>query len=455
MNLPARLLTAVATVCLLLASPFSEAAQHCAAQKRKNAPKTSATTTRPQSVEDLRKKRQQESRTIKDTNRKLNTNTRETRRQLNRLETLRGDMKRQSAIMARARQSADSVNHAIARLNDTIAGMDSTLRVLRASYGAALRRMQAESTPSSALSFVLSSESFEQAYRRVRYLRQFTKWRRRKGEELKKAQAELAERRARLALLGRERGDALQRLNLATSKLRSQQAETENLVASLKKEEGNLRQLLRESEARRNKLDGEIDRLIRAEQERQERLRREEEARAAARRQKPGGGAPTETAPAKETPRSDKEVLTADADRKLSGSFESNKGRLLFPVAGSYSIARAFGRQQHPELKHVETENSGIDIEARRNAPVRSVFDGTVSAIFRQPGFNTIVMVRHGRYITIYAGLGTLSVKNGEKVKTGQTLGTIAPDPDNDNRSILHFEIRRERQKLDPSQWVK
>ena len=116
---------------------------------------------------------------------------------------------------------------------------------------------------------------------------------------------------------------------------------------------------------------------------------------------------------------------------------------------------KGFGRQPHPELKHVETDNSGIDIEAPRGTSARAIFDGTVSAIFKQPGFNTIVMIRHGEYISIYAGLGTLSVKNGQKVTSGQAIGTIFTDPDNDNRSILHFEIRKERQKLNPTLWVR
>lgn len=427
---------------------------------------------RQKSVEKLKKEQQDTKRQITETTKKLKTNTRETKRQLNRLETLRGDMKRQNEIIDRARISADSVNRAIGLLNDTIARMDSSLVAMRKAYGRALRRMQTSTSATTTLSFLLSSESFEQAYRRLRYLRQFSKWRQSKASQLKEAQTQLNERRERLAGLGREKSEALQHLDLAARKLRNQQSETEKLVASLRKEEGNLRTILKESEMRRKKLDNEIDRMIRIEQEKQERKRREaqakREAEAKARReaeeqkrraagtatQPSGSGKKTETTPTP-PPQKTPEVREAEADHTLTGSFESNRGRLLFPVAGRYTIVKGFGRQPHPELKHVETDNSGIDIEASRGTSARAIFEGTVSAIFKQPGFNTIVMIRHGEYISIYAGLGTLSVKNGQKVASGQTIGTIFSDPDNDNRAILHFEIRKERQKLNPTLWVK
>lgn len=122
---------------------------------------------------------------------------------------------------------------------------------------------------------------------------------------------------------------------------------------------------------------------------------------------------------------------------------------------GRYKIVRQFGRQPHPTQKHVMTDNSGIDIEVSRGTTARAVFEGTVSAIFRQDGFNTIVMLRHGKYLTVYAGLSSASVRQGEKVKAGQTIGTIFSDPADGNRTILHFEVRNERTKLNPTAWVK
>ncbi|MEG2401947.1 MAG: M23 family metallopeptidase, partial [Muribaculaceae bacterium] len=142
-------------------------------------------------------------------------------------------------------------------------------------------------------------------------------------------------------------------------------------------------------------------------------------------------------------------------ERNISGSFESNKGQLLFPVKGSYKIVKQFGRQRHPELKYVETDNGGIDIETSSGASACAIFNGKVSAVFRQDGFNTVVMVRHGNYLSIYVNLSEIYVRTGQDIKAGQSIGKIFSDPDDDNRTILHFEIRKEKVKLNPELWVR
>ena len=138
-----------------------------------------------------------------------------------------------------------------------------------------------------------------------------------------------------------------------------------------------------------------------------------------------------------------------------AGDFGACKGKLPFPVTGKYTIVKRFGRQKHPTLPHVETTNSGIDLATGAGADVRCVFDGEVSAVFRPDGYNTVVVIRHGSYMTVYANLGTLSVSSGDKVKAGQTIGTVYADPNDDNRSVLHFEIRNQRQKENPELWLR
>ena len=168
----------------------------------------------------------------------------------------------------------------------------------------------------------------------------------------------------------------------------------------------------------------------------------------------------TPKSPRKETPKQPavpaaKPAMEAAPAKKLSGSFAQNKGRLMFPVAGRYVITSNFGTNDHPELSKVKIDNLGIDIEVAKGSSARAVFDGVVSSIFRLDGYHNIIIVRHGEYLTVYAGIERLSVKKGDKVAAGQTLGTIYSDPDDDNRTSLHFEIRHEKQKLNPTEWVK
>lgn len=142
-----------------------------------------------------------------------------------------------------------------------------------------------------------------------------------------------------------------------------------------------------------------------------------------------------------------------------SSDFAANKGRLRYPV-NPHNIVRRFGRQQHPVHKQVMTDNAGIDMETSSGATVMSVFDGEVSAIFCPAGYNNVVLVRHGQYLTVYANLGTLAVRTGDKVKAGQSLGTVYVDQSDNGRSILHFEIRnavnaKSVTKENPEVWLR
>jgi murein DD-endopeptidase MepM/ murein hydrolase activator NlpD len=116
---------------------------------------------------------------------------------------------------------------------------------------------------------------------------------------------------------------------------------------------------------------------------------------------------------------------------------------------------KRFGRQKHPTVPHIETTNSGIDMQTAPGAAVLAVFDGEVSAVFRPDGYNNVIVIRHGQYMTVYANLGSITVSTGQKVKAGQNLGTVYTDANDGNRSVLHFEIRNRREKEDPELWLK
>ena len=134
--------------------------------------------------------------------------------------------------------------------------------------------------------------------------------------------------------------------------------------------------------------------------------------------------------------------------------FEANKGRLLFPVAGKYTITGAYGRYTRPGTS-VLLDNNGIDISVPQGTAVRAVFGGEVVSVFKVKGTGFYaVLVRHGRYISVYSKLATYSVKNGQQVKAGQNLGTVFTDPEL-GATILHFELRRESATLNPLEWVK
>lgn len=429
-------------------------------------------------VKSIKRERQKTTQEIKRTSKEIEENKKKTRSSLNRLNRLDADIRQNTASIKQIQLQVDSINRNIRILNDSIAEFDKQLSAMRDKYAAAVRKMQSRQGTMNQLAFIFSSESFTQAYRRMRYLQQFSRWRSRKSEEIAHVQKQLKERRERLAQMQDAKNHSLIQMNVAQRELESKQQETKTLVANLKKEEKSLRAILKEKEKEAKALDRELNRLI-AEQQRkaeeEQRKREQQLAAEKAKKEKEQKQAKAESSKKQDNKKAEKQkeqkeiatvekpkapqpesdFVSADSDRAMTGSFESNKGRLLFPVNGKYKIVRRFGRQRHADLPYVQTDNGGIDIEVASGGTARAVFAGKVSAIFRQPGFNTIVMIRHGKYLTIYANLGDISVKTGDTVKANQTIGHVFADPDDDNRSIMHFEIRKEKQKLNPELWVK
>ena len=139
--------------------------------------------------------------------------------------------------------------------------------------------------------------------------------------------------------------------------------------------------------------------------------------------------------------------FVSSEDQRITGSFESNRGRLPMPITGPYRIVSHFGQYNVEGLKNVTLDNKGINIKGQPGAQARSIFDGEVSAVFGIGGIMG-VMVRHGSYISVYCNLSSVSVRKGQKVSTRQALGTIGSE------NILQFQLRKQVAKLNPESWL-
>ena len=141
------------------------------------------------------------------------------------------------------------------------------------------------------------------------------------------------------------------------------------------------------------------------------------------------------------------------ADRELSGNFAANRGKLPMPISGAYIITSHYGQYAVEGLRNVKLDNKGIDIQGKPGAQARAIFDGKVAAVFQLNGlFN--VLVRHGNYISVYCNLSSASVKSGDMVKTKQSIGQVFSDGTDNGRTVLHFQLRREKEKLNPEPWL-
>ena len=428
----------------------------------KTQPKTQAQP-KTRSAESIRSEQDATNRRISETSNKINITGAKLKRQLNTLNSLNADITRQQATVNSMRERIDSLHSAIGTTSDTIAALERQLTDMRNAYAHALRQIQPSASKMNVISFIFSASSFSEAYNRVRYLNRFSQWRRDKALEIEKALDRVARRRQHLTVLQNAQDKAYRDARDAERTLTQKQNESRRLVDDLRRQDTQLRAELARQKKQAQALDRELDRIIAAEQariarEEAERKRAEKNSAKGGSGKTPAGGSSGSSDPSARdiaSARATEKVAASTKASDLDGSsFVANKGRMLFPVAGRYKIVRPFGRQPHPTQRNVMTDNSGIDIEVSPSTQARAVFAGTVSAIFHQDGFQNIVMLRHGSHLTIYAGLATTNVRVGQKVSTGQTLGTIYSDPADSDRTILHFEVRNERTKLNPTQWV-
>lgn len=439
-------------------------------------------------------------RKVKETSGQLDDNRRRAAKSLRELNAIDADIDRKSLEISRIEGNVAACDAKITLITDSMKASEARLATLRSNYAAAVRKMQRNLSSADRLSFILSSSSLHEAWRRMRYLKQFSKWRDRQAEQIHEEIIAMDRRKRNVEKLRGEqvvRNRALQNARTGLEQQRSRQNEA---VAQLKREEKHLNGVLEEQNRRAEALDRELDRLIRleearvAEEQRKERERKlaEERRRAEELETQRAAEAAKKTAEKKaDDAKHKKKSSKTSKDKKkkgsspqpvpkpkvatpkpvakpanpvksisddyaaLTGSFESNKGKLPYPIGGSCRVVRSFGKQRHPELRHVMTDNGGIDLEAPHGAVARAVFAGKVSAVFSQPGYGMVVMVRHGHYLTIYVGLESLTVTTGTEVKAGQALGIVADDADGGGRALLHFEIRHEKTKLNPMDWLR
>jgi septal ring factor EnvC (AmiA/AmiB activator) len=309
------------------------------------------------------------------------------------------------------------------------------------------------------LMFLFAAESFNQFVLRLRYVRQYTEERQKQAQRIMGAQQQLSHQLDGLT----------QQRQRQKSLLTTQLVENRNLLGLKNEQDEVVQQLSQQEQGLRAELAQRVREEI-ARAARAARLaaaaERRRAARAAAGRGRSRTGRAEQPADsdvdASANPESDAPEETS-ADRRasrvaltpqtalLSSNFAGNKGRLPWPVARGF-VAQHFGRHAHPVLKHVVVENRGVDIQTATNEPVRSVFAGRVLTVAQVPGMNTIVMIQHGEYFTVYARLRSVSVHEGQQVDARETIGSAATDAD--GTAVVQFQVWRNSANLNPEGWL-
>jgi septal ring factor EnvC (AmiA/AmiB activator) len=365
--------------------------------------------------------------------------------------------------------------------------LSQRLARLKAEYAHLIQEAQLRKSTYSQILFLFSSESIEQAYRRLRYLQESSDYQKKQAYEILGVQQTISRKQTELIQSKQSKVVTLSQKEQESKQLQSEQSKENQSLKALRKKNKELQSQLTKKQRQANALNSRIERAIMEEMRREEARRTARrkaqlakeaaEARkaadraaaekaaseAAARRQKKRTSkstTPTEKVPAVEEskpaalPSTSAYVdMMTKEEALVSGNFAANKGRLPWPVEKGY-IRGHFGVQQHPVLKHVTTNNKGIYIQAPRNSDARAVFDGVVTQRFAIPGNNNAIIIRHGNYRTVYANLTSIYVNVGDHVSPRQRIGKIFVDDENGGKTELYMMLWLNKTLMNPESWL-
>ena len=376
--------------------------------------------------------------------------------QLNGLAALTGQIEERKRYILSINKDMESIERELSSLNRQLKRLELDLKDKKKKYEASVQYLHKNRSIEEKLLFIFSGKDLAQTYRRLRYVREYATYQRLQGEDIQKKQAQVSRKTAELRQVKTAKEELLKEREAEKQKLEAQEAEKRTLVASLQKKQRGIQNELAKKRREANQLNARIDRLIAQEIEKA-RKRAEEEARREAAARKKAEAAKTAKGTAATTPApkaTPVETYTmSKADRELSGSFAGNRGKLPMPITGAYIITSHYGQYAVEGLRNVKLDNKGIDIQGKPGAQARAIFDGKVAAVFKLNGlFN--ILIRHGAYISVYCNLSSATVKQGDNVSTKQTLGTIFSDGMDNGRTVLHFQLRKEKEKLNPEPWL-
>lgn len=478
---------------------------------------------------DLEKRRQAIVESLKETQAQLDATKKDHKATVSQLQALQAKLSARERLISNINQEMSHLDNDIKSSSNDVIALRYDLKRLQERYAQSVRYAYANRSSYNMLTFIFSSGDFNDALRRVKYMRKYRDFRKNQVEDIRLTQNKIEHKINVLNSVKNQKGVLLTAEEQQKLAIQEERNETNKIVVELK---GREQELVNDIDAKKKtakRLDNAISDAIRKEieiarkkAEEEERRRRAEEdkkaaalaaAKAAEANQgkvygsgdnkvilgnnsrydvpKPPAttGKPATTtannsnnnkpAATTGTPRttgtgSDATyapvAATVDRSRPAAGKsrptytptatpetselakeFESNRGRLPWPVERGV-ITDQFGKHKHAVATRVEIENNGIDIQTSPGAKARAIYDGTVTNILSMPGTGNTILVKHGKYYSVYSGLSSVSVKTGDNVSSRQTIGTVGNNED--GIPEMNFQIWRNFEKLNPSQWI-
>lgn len=383
-----------------------------------------------QNRKDLEKKRAALDQQIKTTSALIDQARKEQRVTQEQLQLLESQIRAREQLIHTMNSELHRVDQQIAEDVELVASLKEDLVHLKEEYGRMLLFAYRNRSAYDRMSYLFASTSFQQAYKRSRYLAQIAEQRTRQAALIEETRATIDRRLADLQTQREEKNKLVSQQQAERQRLSSDRNGQQSALNGLKKEEGRLRETQKKQANQRRDLDAAIRKAIEAE------LKPKTTAGS-----KPGTSGKLDL------------TLTPEA-KELNADFEKNRGKLPWPVEKGVITSR-FGPQPHPVLPGIKIDNNGIDITTEKNATVRALFRGEVSSVIVIPGAGKAVILSHGAYRTVYSNLREVSVTKGQKVDTKGAVGTVLTD---DNGSVAHVELWKITAdglvKVDPGPWL-
>lgn len=354
----------------------------------------------------------------------LKKNEAEKNNTLNQLVLLQDKIAKRVELIATINSEVKYLNGEIESNENTIASMERDVETLKAEYAKMIQFAYRNRSSYDQVMYVFASSDFNQAYKRLRYLQQYSEFRKKQTEDIKRLESVLIEKNGEL-LAERSEKEALLEAELSQkSTLAQEKNQHQEIYASLESKEEELKKEIKEKQKERQQMQLAIDRII------------AEEIRLAQK---------------KNSSKKGEWSLTPEA-KALANGFTANKGKLPWPVEKG-TITDKYGVHAHPVLKSIKVNNHGVGISTNKGASARAVYEGEISKIIVIPGAGKAVIVRHGDYLTVYGNLKEVYVAAGDKVKVKQIIGEVVTI---DGKTELQFEIHKgvNATTLDPALWL-
>ncbi len=395
-----------------------------------------------QSKKELQNKKAQLQKDIEYTNKLLSQTKKNKSASLNELVTLNKKISKRSELISTISTELSGVDQEIGKVSTNIDSLNRQLAFLKKQYTGMVYYAYKNQNAYSQLMFIFSAEDFNQAWKRMKYLRLLSEYRVQQRNMIVQVQDSLSGKKEVLQIVKQDKASLLTAQEKQKKMLDLEKREQVKTLNSLTSKEKKIRKDLREKQKQEQLLASKIENIIRTEIEL---------AREAARKKAASSGSANASKKKIENVSSSTVLASTPEALRLSNNFEGNKGQLPWPVEQGF-ISSSFGRHTHPLWKDVVVNNNGVDINSSKGAKARAIFEGTVLRVIMVVD-KYAILVQHGEYFTLYSNLQEVFVKSGDKIISKQVLGLVQTN-DDDGKTEVHLEIWKGSNKLDPESWL-